>query len=81
MVMMIIGFVHTGRHLTSNFYTHSMVLLIIIATLMRSLIPFYEEYIMELYLYSSIVFIIPFMMYIKLFFPFLLNKRADGIKG
>jgi len=81
MVMMIIGFVHTGRHLTSNFYTHSMVLLIIIATLMRSLIPFYEEYIMELYLYSSIVFIIPFMMYIKLFFPFLLKKRADGIQG
>jgi len=81
MVMMIIGFVHTGRHLTSNFYTHSMVLLIIIATLMRSLIPFYEEYIMELYLYSSIVFIIPFMMYINLFFPFLLKKRADGIQG
>jgi len=80
-VMMIIGWVHTGRKLTSNLYTHTMVLLIITATLMRGLIPFYEEYIMELYLYSSIVFIIPFMMYMKLFFPFLLNKRADGIKG
>lgn len=81
MVMMIIGWVHTGRKLTSNLYTHTMILLMIVATLMRGLIPFYEEYIMELYLYSSIVFIIPFAMYIKLFFPFLINKRADGIKG
>jgi len=81
MVMIIIGWVHTGRTLTSNLYTHTMVLLIIIATLMRGLIPFYEEYIMQLYLYSSIIFIIPFAMYIKLFFPFLLQKRADGIKG
>lgn len=81
MVMMIIGFVHTGRKLTSNIYTHMMILLIITATLMRGLIPFHEEYIMELYLYSSIVFIIPFAMYIKLFFPFLFKKRADGIQG
>ena len=81
MVMMIIGWVHTGRKLTSNFYTHTMVLLIIISSIMRSAIPFYEEYTTELYIYSSIIFIIPFVMYIKQFFPFLLNKRADGIKG
>jgi len=81
LVMMIIGWVHTGRKLTSNLYTHTMILSIIIATLMRGLIPFYEEYLMELYLYSSIVFIIPFVMYIKLFFPFLYKPRKDGIKG
>ena len=81
MVMLIIGTVHTGRILTANLYTHTMVLLIIAATLMRGLIPFYEEYIMELYMYSSIVFVIPFAMYIKLIFPYLVKGRADGIKG
>jgi uncharacterized protein involved in response to NO len=81
MIMIIIGWIHTGRHLTSNIYTHLMVLLIIIATLMRGLIPFFEEYMAELYLYSSIIWAIPFMLYIKVFFKFLLTPRADGIKG
>jgi uncharacterized protein involved in response to NO len=78
---LIIGTVHTGRTLTSNLYTHTMVLLIIVATIMRGVIPFYEEYIMELYMWSSIVFVIPFAMYIKLIFPYLVKGRADGIKG
>nr|WP_321268407.1 NnrS family protein [uncultured Sulfurimonas sp.] len=80
-VMIIIGWIHTGRHLTSNIYTHLMIILIIVATLMRSLIPFFEEYMSELYLYSSIIWTIPFMLYIKVFFSFLLAPRADGIKG
>ncbi|MEA3373802.1 MAG: NnrS family protein [Campylobacterota bacterium] len=81
MIMIIIGWIHTGRHLTSNIYTHLMVLLMIIATLMRGLIPFFEGYMAELYLYSSIVWTIPFMLYIKVFFGFLVTPRADGIKG
>ncbi|WP_294964000.1 NnrS family protein [Sulfurimonas sp.] len=80
-VMIIIGTIHTGRHLTSNIYTHLMVGLIIVATLMRSLIPFFEEYMSELYLFSSIIWTIPFMIYIKVFYSFLMNPRADGIKG
>ena len=80
-VMLIISWVHTGRKLTSNLYTHTMVLLIVIATLMRGLIPFFEEYTSELYLYSSIVWSIPFAMYMKMFFPFLMKPRADGIQG
>ena len=80
-VMIIISTIHTGRHLTSNIYTHLMVGLIIVATLMRSLIPFFEEYMSELYLWSSIIWTIPFMIYIKVFFSFLMNPRADGIKG
>ena len=80
-VMIIIGTIHTGRHLTSNIYTHLMVGLIIVATLMRGLIPFFEEYTSELYLFSSIIWTIPFMIYIKVFFSFLINPRADGIKG
>jgi len=80
-IMMIISWIHTGRHLTSNIYTHLMVALIVTATLMRSLIPFYEEYSHELYLYSSIIWTLPFMIYIKVFFKFLMTPRADGIKG
>ena len=81
MVMVTIGWIHTGRHLTSNIYTHLMVILMIIATIMRALIPFYEEYATELYLYSAILWSVPFMLYIKVFFRFLLEPRADGIKG
>ncbi len=81
MIMIIIGWIHTGRHLTSNIYIHIMVLLIIIATLMRGLIPFFETYTSELYLWSSIIWTIPFMIYIKVFFGFLVTPRADGIKG
>ncbi len=81
MIMIIIGWIHTGRHLTANIYTHLMVSLIIIATFMRGLIPFFEEYMSELYLLSSIIWTIPFMIYIKVFYKFLLAPRADGIKG
>ena len=81
MVMIIIGWIHTGRHLTSNIYTHLMVFFIVIATFMRSLIPFYEEYMMQLYLWSAIMWVMPFILFIKVFFRFLLEPRADGIKG
>lgn len=81
MIMIIISWIHTGRLLTSNIYTHLMVLFIILATLMRGLIPFYEEFISELYLWSSIIWTIPFILYIKVFFGFLVTPRADGIKG
>ncbi|MFA7610670.1 MAG: NnrS family protein [Sulfurimonas sp.] len=81
MVMIIIGWIHTGRHLTSNIYTHTMIALILLATLMRGSIPFFEEYAHELYLYSAIVWALPFMIYIKVFFNFLVSPRADGIKG
>jgi uncharacterized protein involved in response to NO len=80
-VMIIIGWIHTGRHLTSSIYTHLMIILMIVATLMRSLIPFFEDYMSELYLWSSIIWTIPFMLYIKVFYSFLLAPRADGIKG
>ncbi len=81
MVMITIGWIHTGRHLTSNLYTHMMVFFIILATFMRGLIPFFEEYSSQLYLYSAIIWTIPFMLFIKVFFRFLLTPRADGIKG
>jgi len=81
MVMMIISWIHTGRHLTSNIYTHSMVAAVVLATLMRGAIPFFESHSHELYLYSSLIWTLPFLIYIKLFFKFLTAPRADGIKG
>ncbi|HUH43395.1 MAG TPA: NnrS family protein [Sulfurimonas sp.] len=81
MVMIIIGSIHTGRQLTSNIYTHLMVGLIIVATLMRGLIPYFEEYSSTLYILSAILWSIPFMIYIKQFSGFLMTPRADGIKG
>jgi len=80
-VMLIITWVHTGRILTSNIYTHMMVFFIVLATFMRGLIPFFEQYTSELYLYSSLIWSIPFAMYIKMYYKFLLNPRKDGIKG
>ncbi|KAB7891842.1 NnrS family protein [Poseidonibacter ostreae] len=80
-IMMIIGYIHSGRHLTVNIYTNMMVFLIVLATCMRSLIPFFENYTHEMYLYSSILWAIPFAIYMKVFYSFLLNPRADGIKG
>ncbi len=80
-VMLIITWAHTGRHITANIYTHFMVFFIILATFMRGLIPFFEEYTNELYLYSSIIWSIPFAIYIQQYYSFLLKPRADGIKG
>lgn len=80
-VMMIVGWIHTGRHLTTNITTHAIVWLIVIATILRVIIPLYEEYSMQLYIISAILWAVPFILYMKLFFPFLLQKRADGVKG
>jgi len=81
MVMIIISWIHTGRKLVADRYSHLMVGLMIFATVLRSVIPFYEQYSFELYLYSSILWTLPFIIYIKVFYKFLFHPRADGIKG
>ncbi len=80
-VMLIIGWIHTGRHLTSNLMTHTMVLGIVIGTLLRVSVAFFPEHAQMLYMSSALVWALPFALYIKQFFPFLLAPRADGIKG
>ena len=81
LIMIIIGWIHTGRHLTSNIYTHLMVILMITATVIRSLIPFFNNYSSYMYMISAILWAVPFVLYIKVFFKFLLTSRADGILG
>lgn len=80
-VMVVISTVHTGRTLFTNGWLNLSVFLIILSTLIRSFIPFYEEYTMMAYISSSILWAIPFIIYMKIFFPYLVNKRADGIPG
>lgn len=81
MVLFTISWIHTGRNLTSNIYTHTMVILLIIATCMRASVAFFPEYSFELYLYSSILWAMPFVLYMKVFYTYLMTPRADGIKG
>lgn len=81
MVMVIVGTIHTGRQLTSNRWIDFSVVLIIVATLLRSLIPFAAEYTTWLYLSSSIIWAIPFIIYLILFYPLLSQPRADGLPG
>jgi uncharacterized protein involved in response to NO len=81
MVMVIVGTIHTGRVLAPNRWIDFSVALIIIATILRSLIPFVPEYTHWLYLGSSIIWAIPFIIYLVLFYPFLSQPRIDGLPG
>jgi len=81
LIMIIISWIHTGRDLVANLHTHIMVLSLIVATFTRGVIPFYNEYAMDLYMVSTLFWALAFGVYIKQFFPFLVRPRADGIKG
>ncbi len=82
MVMVIVGTIHTGRSLTPNRWIDFSVALIIIATLLRSLMPFLPaEYTRWLYLSSSVIWAIPFIIYLVIFYPLLSQPRADGLPG
>lgn len=81
MVMIIISQVHTGRRLTSTPLIVLSVGLIILASFMRALIPFFEQHMSLLYAVSSIAWSLAFALYALQFFKFLLRPRKDGIAG
>lgn len=80
-VMIIISTIHTGRHIFTNWLLNLGIILMLASTFIRSFIPYYEEYTILAYIISSILWAIPFVIYMKQFFPYLLSVRADGIKG
>ncbi|WP_418186163.1 NnrS family protein [Aliarcobacter vitoriensis] len=80
-VMIIVSTIHTGRTIFTNWALTLGLILIILATFIRAFIPYYYEYMILAYIVSSILWAIPFIIYMKIFFPFLLSARADGIKG
>jgi len=81
MVMVIIAHVHTGRVLKSNWWIDTSVILLIFATLSRTLIPFFPNYSMILMYISILFWILPFILYFIQTKEFLLLPRVDGIKG
>ncbi len=81
MVMVIIAHVHTGRVLKSNWWIATGVILLIFATLSRTLIPFFPNYSMILMYISILFWIVPFILYFIQTKEFLLLPRVDGIKG
>lgn len=81
LVMVIISTVHTGRHLKASLALHVNVLLLIIATLIRAFIPFYPDYTIAAYGLSTLLWVLPFIYFSVRYTPYLMQKRADGIKG
>lgn len=80
-IMVVISTVHTGRQLRSNIYIILGVVSILASTIIRVFIPFYEEYTVLAYTSSSILWALAFVFYMIKYFPYLLAKRVDGIKG
>lgn len=81
MVMIIVGTIHTGRILQSDMWISISILLIIAATIIRTLIPFFPAQTSIMYTASAMLWAIPFIIYLVCFYPFLSQPRADGLAG
>jgi len=83
LVMIVVTIVHTGRDISKerNNWVCFSVFLILLATLMRTSVAFYPEYASTLYMASAIVWSLPFIIYIKIYFKWLLSPRVDGLPG
>ncbi|BFU78268.1 NnrS family protein [Arcobacter sp. 15-2] len=81
LVMVIIAHVHTGRVLKSNWWIMGGVILLIIATIFRTIIPFFLENYYTFINISIVLWIIPFIVYFFKTKSFLVSARLDGIKG
>ncbi len=81
MVLIIVGTIHTGRELKSDKWITISILLIVIATLLRVVIPVLPAYTMWLYTSSAIIWAVPFVIYLLRFYPILSKARADGLPG
>ncbi len=80
-IMVIVGTIHTGRELKSDKWITFSIILIIIATLLRTLIPFFPSYSPQMIMSSAIIWAIPFVIYLIRFYPKLSQPRADGLPG
>ncbi len=83
LVMIVVTIVHTGRNIAKerNNWICLSVFLILLATALRTAVAFYPEQTTTLYLTSALVWSLPFVIYIALYFKWLLAPRADGIPG
>lgn len=81
MVMIIVGSIHTGRQLRSDRWISLSIALIVIATLIRTCIPFFPAHTMTMYTTSAMLWAIPFVIYLFRFYPALSQSRVDGLPG
>ncbi|MEA3418004.1 MAG: NnrS family protein [Campylobacterota bacterium] len=83
LVMIVVTIVHTGRDISKerDGWICFSVALILLATALRAAVAFYPQYTMALYLSSAIIWSLPFVIYIKRYFKWLLSPRADGVPG
>jgi uncharacterized protein involved in response to NO len=83
LVMIVISTVHTGRDIAkerSGWITLS-VMFILLATALRTAVAFYPEYASFLYMSAAIIWSLPFIIYMVLYFKWLLAAREDGLPG
>ena len=83
LVMIVITIVHTGRNIAKerDKWICISVGLIVAATVLRTAVAFYPHFASALYLSSSLVWVLPFAIYIRRYFGWLLSPRVDGLPG
>ena len=83
LVMIVVTTVHTGRDISKerNNWVCLSIFLILLATAMRTAVAFYPEFTSELYMGAALVWSLPFIIYMKIYFKWLLSPRVDGIPG
>lgn len=80
-VLVIVSYIHTGRHLKAHFSVSIGVILLVASALLRSSIDFLPQFSSLIYALSSLFWIVAFGLYYWNFYPFLTQKRKDGILG
>ncbi|MFA6788554.1 MAG: NnrS family protein [Arcobacteraceae bacterium] len=81
MVMVIIAYVHTGREIVSKTWIATGFVLLLLATFIRAGAFLAQEYYTTMIISSSILYVLPFILYFFKTKAFLLSSRFDGIKG
>ena len=83
LVMIVVTIVHTGRDISRerSSWVCLSIFLILVATGLRTAVAFYPEYSSSLYMGSVIVWSLPFVIYIVIYFKWLLTPRVDGLPG
>lgn len=81
MIMVIVAEVHTGRNLTANRMLSAAIALIVLATILRAVIPFHLAWMTWLYVLSSVLWALAFVLFWWRYAPYLWQKRVDGLPG